>query len=830
MPPLTASLCPAQSCLSSRSDRGGDDDDLLLDGCTSNMNNAAELVELRKQGSITQEEFFVALNQLRRANTGSASAIAEASAEVVVVGGVDKDPVPGVNSSSSTASAVDTTRREAEEDEIIAEDCAADYGGGHAGRGEVSSVSGPAETPRPDTAARSPTAGPLPEAKHHISSITAQQIDTNSGRVDDVLVGATTTSPGVDRPPLSDGSNLIGDIHTEARCQREPRRSLLPEAEQQRQVPDTDVVGGDSQRQVDDEIDEKHDEREAAQQATSDDDSGWHISPSGEKAQQSTSNRRRSSIASPERQRQHVYRRTPESHGRDRSVGPTSAAAEGFNDYGTELVATFQTGSGADKHSRPGSVQLVEPSQHQSSSGGSTGGGRFCRLQPATPTRSFDVHGGCSKPRLAAGISPRKSDGDCTGDAIANTSTRSAPKPHWRPAGGELFQPHWQRCSSTTSRRQMSRPKPNTPSRSRPGKGDTCQGGDHADNGGRPAWGARVSPRGSNDGPTMALRTQRSPAKPPWRPAGEVDFQPRSEQSSRHCRSQPATPSGFSSQGTASDRTMATAWSDATASAGSGFVERIERRRRLGNTCPPDPGRAASQQQIRPEAHREGKASPPAAGATPGGYRAAATPFSSRRRQRPGNNTTAEEQDGTTTTPQAGQAPSISPTRVAHVGDRHELDDDDNGGVNGAGTGLPAGAASGLWRSRGRHREPRGAPPRRHSVNSNGSVGSFDSDHYFTTAVRCDRFGYPLHDRECLGSYGAGAGLSGGRGPRYSPMIKGLPDFYESRPKRQSRDDESLGRRTHGKNREAPAGRSKSLYQRTTEWQAKASEVRYEIG
>ncbi|CBJ48870.1 hypothetical protein Esi_0049_0138 [Ectocarpus siliculosus] len=271
---------------------------------------------------------------------------------------------------------------------------------------------------------------------------------------------------------------------------------------------------------------------------------------------------------------------------------------------------------------------------------------------------------------------------------------------------------------------------------------------------------------------------------------------------------------------------MATAWSGTTASAGSGFVERSERRHRLGYTCPPDPGRAASLQQLRPEAHREGKASPPAAAATPGGHRAAATPFSSRRRRRPDNNTTAEEQDGTTTTPQAGQAPSISPTRVPHVGDRHELDDDDNGGVTGAGTGLPAGAAGGLWRSRGRHREPRGPPRRRHSGNSTGSVGSFDSDRYFTTAVRCDRFGYPLHERECLGSYGAGAGLSGGRGPRYSPMIKGLPDFYESRPKRQSRDDESLGRRTHGNNREAQACRSASLYQRTTEWRAKASEVR----
>lgn len=795
------------------------------------MNNAAELVELRKQGSITQEEFFVALNQLRRANTGSASAIAEASAEVVVVGGVDKAPVPGVNSSSSTASAVDTARRPSEEDEIVVEDCAGDDGGGGAVGGEASSVNGPAETSQPDTVARSPLTGSLCEAGHHVSSITAQQSNSNDDRVDDAFVGATTTSPGVEQPPLPDGNNTVGDVHTETRCQRESPRSLLPGDEQQCRVPDTEVVGGDSRRQADDEIDKKHDECEAAQQTTSDDDSGWHISPSGENTPQSTSNRRRSSIASPERpQRQHAYRRTPESGG-DPCVGPSSAVAEGFNDYGTELAATSETGLGADEeHSRPGTVQLVEPTHHQSSSSRRTGRGRLCRSQPATPSRSFDGHGDCSQPRLAAGFSPRESDGGCNGEGIADSSTRSAPKPHWRPAGGELFQPHWQRCSSTTSRRQMARSKPNTPSRLRPGIGATCQGGDHADNGGRPAWGGKVSPRRSDDGRTMTLRTERSPAKPPWRPAGEVDFQPRSQQSGTCCRSQTtATPSGFSSQVTASDPTLTT-WSGATSSAGSGYVERSGRRNRLGNACPSDPCRAASQQQLRPKAHREGKAPPPAAGATPGGYRAAATPFASRRRRRPRNNTTAEEQDGTTTTPQPGQAPSISPTRVAHIGDRHELDNDDNGGETGAGTGLPARATGGLWRSRGRHREPRGAPRRRHSGHSTGSVGSFDSDRYFTTAVRCDRYGYPLHERECLGSYGADAGLNGGGGPRYSPMIKGLPDFYDSRPKRQSRDDESLGRRTHGINREAPAGRSASLYQRTTEWRAQASEIRYEIG
>lgn len=126
----------------------------------------------------------------------------------------------------------------------------------------------------------------------------------------------------------------------------------------------------------------------------------------------------------------------------------------------------------------------------------------------------------------------------------------------------------------------------------------------------------------------------------------------------------------------------------------------------------------------------------------------------------------------------------------------------------------------GLRRSRDhRHREPQRSPaPRRESRRrSSNTVTSFDSDRYYTAAVRCDRYGYPVHEREGLGGSGAAGGGGGGR--VFSPMIKGLPDFYESRPRRRGRGGDETAPRD-----DAAAGQS--LYARTTDWQAKASELR----
>lgn len=120
----------------------------------------------------------------------------------------------------------------------------------------------------------------------------------------------------------------------------------------------------------------------------------------------------------------------------------------------------------------------------------------------------------------------------------------------------------------------------------------------------------------------------------------------------------------------------------------------------------------------------------------------------------------------------------------------------------------------GPWRSRDQHREPQHSPaPRRESRRrSSNTVASFDSDRYYTAAVRCDRYGYPVHEREGIGSSGAGGGAN-----LFAPMIKGLPDFYESRPNRRSRGDGPAG----------GGGAGQSLYERTTDWQAKASDLRY---
>ena len=143
---------------------------------------------------------------------------------------------------------------------------------------------------------------------------------------------------------------------------------------------------------------------------------------------------------------------------------------------------------------------------------------------------------------------------------------------------------------------------------------------------------------------------------------------------------------------------------------------------------------------------------------------------------------------------------------------------------SGNGTKSPSGGAlpestGGLWRSRDRHRGPqqRLSPAQRRESRrrSSNTVASVDSGRYYTAAVRCDRYGYPVHDRE--GEGGGGGGAAGGGGHVFAPMIKGLPDFYESRPKR-------IGHRSDGSPR--MVGEGQSLYERTTDWQAKASEIR----
>lgn len=123
-----------------------------------------------------------------------------------------------------------------------------------------------------------------------------------------------------------------------------------------------------------------------------------------------------------------------------------------------------------------------------------------------------------------------------------------------------------------------------------------------------------------------------------------------------------------------------------------------------------------------------------------------------------------------------------------------------------------------LWRSRSRHREEYGpaTESRRLSGSTINSVGSLSLDRYYTVARR-DRLGYPLHEREGLES----SNVEGDNNMVFSPMIKGLPDFYKSRPKR------TLDSFERGVTR-PELGESSSIYERTTDWLIKADKLRYE--
>lgn len=89
--------------------------------------------------------------------------------------------------------------------------------------------------------------------------------------------------------------------------------------------------------------------------------------------------------------------------------------------------------------------------------------------------------------------------------------------------------------------------------------------------------------------------------------------------------------------------------------------------------------------------------------------------------------------------------------------------------------------------------------------------------HY--TAARRDRHGYPLHDRKCFGI----SSMGGVSSSLFAPMTKQLPEFYQTMPKRTP--DIFLGSvaSTGG----AKANQPTSVYERSTGWQARASEIRY---
>lgn len=104
---------------------------------------------------------------------------------------------------------------------------------------------------------------------------------------------------------------------------------------------------------------------------------------------------------------------------------------------------------------------------------------------------------------------------------------------------------------------------------------------------------------------------------------------------------------------------------------------------------------------------------------------------------------------------------------------------------------------------------------RNRTLDASGAPNSY-------AVARRDRYGYPLPERECLGSYGA----PGRSKPKFAPMIKGLPSFYLSRSR--SKLEETPERSVIGSAGEHAAGLGQypSVYKRTTGWLAKADALR----
>lgn len=107
--------------------------------------------------------------------------------------------------------------------------------------------------------------------------------------------------------------------------------------------------------------------------------------------------------------------------------------------------------------------------------------------------------------------------------------------------------------------------------------------------------------------------------------------------------------------------------------------------------------------------------------------------------------------------------------------------------------------------------------------SSSASVGSLEHkgsvDRY---VARRDRFGYPLHERGGLGVTDVRGCGTNGRSSSFAPMVKGLPDFYQTRPRRSV---DCFGERIEtcaG----ADKGRSGLLYERSTRWLAEADKNR----
>ncbi len=802
--------------------------------------NAQQLVELRKQGSISQEEFFVGLNSLRRQNSeahqrAGGSSRDEAKAAAVVDADADADN--GGNDA----------------DRVEEEDCGDDDG-----RSEIDAAAGPAEASSETvSAARASAEEPPLPAEDRQEGAPSKESEI---RRDGAAFVGDHAPPPPPPPPPAEGLLLSGEVQQQLREELSdpgavsaelPRLELVSRSMSPRSKPrprlstdDADDVVQDNRPQTPPRVrcwaDGAGGNPGAGAGRDEDDgdcDSGWLVSPSGESRQRSTSSRPRRSRA------------TDNTEGKLRGAR-TSLASERLSPRGDDGPQT------AKPDWRPVGRRsgLVPPWERPND-------GRFLRSKPATPPRA---HGGGISPedgsnkggggdggegRLGAELSPRRGGegGAATPGADCMKTRGVIAQPDQHNGGGMMSGRH----SSSTAVSPL-----------RPGsRGAGPLEGDEAI--GAVSQGLRrgASPRRCGEGRAAFSRVARSPAKPGWRPAGGPLAQPSSNRSGGVCRggvlSQPATRSLSSSRSTASDPTLATVddvivgrraeggnhGGDGHARRHRGVQGRFDGGPGRAPPPPPPPPLDQQQEQLRPEgceqppagatataaAEQEAPApaiAPASAMARWGG--SPMVPYTSRRRRRANLTAVAAAgSQGGGRPPENGGRGVVDPGHHHHRGRGSDL-------TRSGGDRAPLSDSAGILRqSRDRHRESLSSTagrPRRDSRrrSSNISAASFDSGRYYTTAVRCDRFGYPLHERECLGSSGPSGGGGGGGGggatragvgPVFSPTIKGLPDFYESRP-----------RRTGGaRYTDAEKQSSVSLYTRTTDWQARASELRYDF-
>ena len=240
----------------------------------------------------------------------------------------------------------------------------------------------------------------------------------------------------------------------------------------------------------------------------------------------------------------------------------------------------------------------------------------------------------------------------------------------------------------------------------------------------------------------------------------------------------------------------------------SGSGEQHDRTERIRYREPSDSG---GSQQLLSQSAAQNQRSPTTSGLDRGeqrGFGGAASPGCSKQLLRRSTQTSG-------ITPEASDPARVSDKPLSAR--RHDPPTRDR---NNNITSQPSGA---LRRSRSLSQEGN-APargPRRLCINSGSSArNSQEHPDCYNTTVKYDQYGYPLHENQYLESGEAGAGTSG---LVFTPTIKRLPEFYESRPKLAP----ASAKQYLGSMKGEGFRQSSSMYERGTGWKANVDEIRY---